>query len=343
MSYPLDRFGPSGPPDNFFKTKDAEVLASVQTSASDFRHWELSTGRQVIRGGYDATHFRQVHNYLMQDVYPWAGETRQDQPAPTLRDRSSEATGALLTFEKPHNVNDRLDELGAQLKRENYLRGHGLAAFVDRLTHYYDQYNQVAPFRGGNAATLNAMTEMLAKGAGYTVRLEQAPTLSIEADRALEAGPKGSRQSLTTVLAGVTTPSPGVEAELLRRPSLREMAPVPTRRMHEAENQREMQQAGALMADQLGGRVGGKPQYLLFKQSVDEITSGDVSPQNLQVVRQIGELIRSAGYKPDVVNRFDHATSNLAELKGYYQAPAAELMPSRQLDYGRAVTSQQER
>jgi len=343
MSYPNDRFGPAGPPDNFFKTKDPIVLASAQIVASDFRQWEMQTGQKTIRGEFDADHFRKVHAYLLQDTYPWAGQTRRDMNDMALRDRSSEATGAPLTFEKSTNVNDRLDEISAQLKQENGLRGLEQPEFVRRLASYYDQYNQVAPFRGGNDATLGIITEQIAKGAGYDVRLEQALSLRPEADRALQLGPKVEHRGLVAVLNSVTTPAQGLEAELLRRPSLRELTPDPTRRTHEQDNQRDMLQSGAIIADILGGRAGGQEQYQLMKQSVDEISAGNITSQNLQVVKQLSESVKGKGVDASVSDRFEAATANLAALKGYYTGPATDKGIRGPGDRGRGSSSQQER
>ncbi|TGE22740.1 Fic family protein [Hymenobacter metallicola] len=247
MNCTTDRFGPAGPPDNFFKIQDPFVLAFAQAVASDFRQWEVQTSQKIIRGAYDADHFRRMHAYLLQDTYPWAGQTRRDMSDPTLRNRNSEATGAPLTFEKPVNVNDRLNEISDQLKQENELRGLDQKKFVERLASYYDQYNQVAPFRGGNEATLNMLTEQIAKGAGYDMHLEQSLHLRLHADRALQQGIVADYSDLVTALGKVTTPAQGLEAELLRRASLRELTPEPTRHSHESEHQRDMQQGRALI------------------------------------------------------------------------------------------------
>lgn len=319
MSYADDRFGPSGPPENVFKTKDPVVLASVQSVASEFRQWEIQSGQYTIRGEFDSDHFKRTHAYLMQDTYQWAGKTRQDTNDTALRDRTSEATGSMLAFEKPGNVNNRLDEISQQLKQENGLRGLEKGDFITRLASYYDQYNQVAPFRGGNEATLNTLTEQIAKGAGYDVRLDQAPTLRIEADKSLEQGSKGTRAGLEAALARVTEPTLSVEGELLRRPSLREQTPEPTRRSHEVDNARDTQQYGLIIA----GRVGGRPESELLKQSVDEITSGNISSQNLQVVRQISNSVKGRDIDP-IIEKFEKSTANLAELKGYYTPPTPE-------------------
>ncbi|WP_139926427.1 Fic family protein [Hymenobacter sp. DG01] len=315
-------YGSGDVPPNKLGITDPEVMRAAQQVTTDFRTGEMREGLKVIRGNFDTDHFRKIHEYTMQDVYQWAGQTRQDLKENTnqdiSRDRQSVATSDPLAFAEAGKVNTRLDAISADLNKEGGLKGLEQGEFVKRLATYYDQYYQVAPFRAGNDAVLNIVTEQIAKQAGYDVQLENAPGVKIAADKTLaKDASKGDRSDLEQALNAVTKPAPGPEAELARRSSLRENEVPMTRERHEAIQTRELNQSGMFIQDTLSGRVGGKDTYDLLRQTQQEISRGQINDQNLQVARQIGNSLKGQGIDP-YIGRFEKATAELAELKGYY-------------------------
>ena len=315
-------YGSGDVPPNKLGITDPEVMRAAQQVTTDFRTGEMREGLKVIRGNFDTDHFRKIHEYTMQDVYQWAGQTRQDLKENTnqdiSRDRQSVATSDPLAFAEAGKVNTRLDAISADLNKEGGLKGLEQGEFVKRLATYYDQYYQVAPFRAGNDAVLNIVTEQIAKQAGYDVQLENAPGVKIAADKTLaKDASKGDRSELEQALNAVTKPAPGPEAELARRSSLRENEVPMTRERHEAIQTRELNQSGMFIQDTLSGRVGGKDTYDLLRQTQQEISRGQINDQNLQVARQIGNSLKGQGIDP-YIGRFEKATAELAELKGYY-------------------------
>jgi fido (protein-threonine AMPylation protein) len=322
-------YGSGDVPPNKLGITDPEVMRAAQQVTTDFRTGEIREGLKVVRGDFDTDHFRRLHAYSMQDVYQWAGQTRQDVKANTgedvSRNRQSVATNEPLTFEEAGKVNTRLDAISADLKKENGLKGLDQGEFVKRLATYYDQYYQVAPFRAGNDAVLNIVTEQIAKQAGYEVQLENAPGVKLAAERTVaKDSSKGERSELEQALNAVTRPAPGPEAELARRSSLRENEVPLTRDRHETTQVRELNQSGAYIKDHLSGRVGGKDAYDLFSQTQQEIGKGQITAQNLEVARHMTTSLRGQGIDP-YLDRFDKATAELAELKGHYvERPAQD-------------------
>ncbi|MBG8556302.1 Fic family protein [Hymenobacter guriensis] len=327
-------FGSGDIPPNKLGITDPEVMRSAQQVTTDFRTGEIREGLKVVRGNFDADHFRRIHEYTMQDVYPWAGQTRQDLKdnahQDVSRNRQSMATNEPLAFEEAGKVNTRLNAISADLQKENGLKGLDKGEFVKRLATYYDQYYQVAPFRAGNDAVLNIVTEQIGKQAGYEIQLENEPGVKLAADKTLaKDASKGDRSELENALNAVTRPAPGPEAELARRPSLRENEVPITRERHESAQTRELNQAGIFIQDHLSGRVGGKDTYDLLRQTQKEISSGQINSQNLEVARHISNSLRGQGIDP-YLDRFEKATAELAELKGYYvERPTQEQSVSR--------------
>ena len=59
-----------------------EALAAAVSEYTARRLAELQA--TPIRGGFDASHLQEIHRYLYQDVFDWAGELRRiTQPVAT--------------------------------------------------------------------------------------------------------------------------------------------------------------------------------------------------------------------------------------------------------------------
>ena len=56
-----------------------EALAAAVTECSSRRLAELQAS--PIRGGFDASHLQEIHRYLYQDVFDWAGGGGQQEPS----------------------------------------------------------------------------------------------------------------------------------------------------------------------------------------------------------------------------------------------------------------------
>jgi cell filamentation protein len=121
-------------------------------------------------GHLDASHLKAIHHYVFQDVYEWAGHTRDERVA--LSD-GSVATEPHL--KKPDGqpfligpaIPAALDQLGAKLSRADYLRGLSREEFAERAADLIAELNAVHPFREGNGRTQRVFMEQLARSAGH--------------------------------------------------------------------------------------------------------------------------------------------------------------------------------
>lgn len=55
-----------------------EALETAETDYARNRLWDFAAG-QAPKGNFDTAHLRAIHRHLFQDVYEWAGRTR-DEP-----------------------------------------------------------------------------------------------------------------------------------------------------------------------------------------------------------------------------------------------------------------------
>ena len=112
-----------------------------------------------VRATGDLDESRAINRQLFQDVYPWAGEVRTVD----LRKNVAGAKHFLSVGAIDRGSMFAADELRA----DNMLRGMNRDQFIDRLSHHYDQWNFVHPFREGNGRTQRVFRNRVAADADW--------------------------------------------------------------------------------------------------------------------------------------------------------------------------------
>jgi cell filamentation protein len=172
------------------------ALRSFEYEASRQRSEELRDA--PVRGRFDTTHYRSIHQRLFQDVYDWAGEYRK---VDMMKGRS--------TFAPLRTPMYTLENWGEQilgdLAAENHLKGLKTAAFVDRLTHHAHELNYWHAYRDGNGRANKEFLYQLGKEAGYTIEFDRvsAKTWNESAERQMN----GDGRFVHEVFTRITTPS----------------------------------------------------------------------------------------------------------------------------------------
>ena len=121
-------------------------------------------------GQFDATHLKAIHRHLFQDVYEWAGHTRDEKV--TLSD-GTVATEPLLRkidgkpFLAGPLIAGALERIAGTLRESDCLRGLSREKFAVRAADVMVEINGVHPFREGNGRTQRVFMRELAKEAGY--------------------------------------------------------------------------------------------------------------------------------------------------------------------------------
>lgn len=109
-------------------------------------------------GDFDFRHLQNIHRYIFQDLYTWAGKIRTVD--------ISKST----VFCKARFIGGQAEVLFGKLKRENLLAGLSEEGFIKRLAWYFSEINALHPFREGNGRTQREFIRELALYNGYTVR-----------------------------------------------------------------------------------------------------------------------------------------------------------------------------
>jgi cell filamentation protein len=134
--------------------RDRLELEEFERMATAWRLLTLPRNLPVTPKGY-----REIHRYMLQDVYDWAGQDRWID------------TGRTGPFCKAEYIIPELKKRFAAINAENDLRGLDADAFAVRAAVHISELNAVHPFLDGNGRALRAFLEILADRAGHPIDL----------------------------------------------------------------------------------------------------------------------------------------------------------------------------
>lgn len=145
---------------NLFDVQDEEKLKELEKVYTLFRLSELQL--QKPADPVDVEAFLAIHRYLLQDVYPFAGELRQEM----ISKGSS-------SFAHPKHIETHLMKIFEELKAENYLKDLPRNGLVSQLAYFLSELNALHPFREGNGRSIREFARQLLLNAGYRLDWEK--------------------------------------------------------------------------------------------------------------------------------------------------------------------------
>jgi cell filamentation protein len=170
-------------------------LEKLEAVPVKIRLLQISEGRGPS-GRFDAAYLKAIHAYLFQDVFEWAGRTRDER---VLLSDGSTATEPLLAkldgqpFLAGPAIPRVLAGIFEALARANYLRGLSREVFAERAADLLSDLNSVHPFREGNGRTQRSFLTAVAVEAGHGLdfsvisreRMVQASIAASDGDRSM--------------------------------------------------------------------------------------------------------------------------------------------------------------
>jgi cell filamentation protein len=144
-----------------------EELETAEARFVAARAYQVEIG-EGPRGQFDPAHLKALRGFLFQDVFEWAGHTRDERVR--LADGSI-ATEPMMRkaggapFLIGARITKALDRIAADIERADYLRGLESEAFAVRAADVMAAINAAHPFREGNGRTQRTfMRELAAAG-----------------------------------------------------------------------------------------------------------------------------------------------------------------------------------
>lgn len=135
--------------------KNQEKLHEVEKHLTAIRVYDLT--QKPIKGKFDLNHLREIHFYIFQDIYTWAGELR----------KTDIAKGNM--FCKCVFLESQAETIFGAIRKDNYLENMDYEQFVKRLAYHFSEINALHPFREGNGRTQREFIRELALYNHYAV------------------------------------------------------------------------------------------------------------------------------------------------------------------------------
>lgn len=145
---------------NSFDVRDEEKLKELEKVYSLLRLSELQIKKPT--DPLDLQAFLAIHQVLLQDVYPFAGELRKEM----ISKGSS-------SFAHPKHIEAHLLKIFNELKAENYLKRLPRNQLISRLAYFLSELNALHPFREGNGRSIREFARQLVLNAGYRLDWEK--------------------------------------------------------------------------------------------------------------------------------------------------------------------------
>jgi cell filamentation protein len=141
---------------NKFGLRDAEKLKKVETDFSAARQTDLLN--HPVPGRFTAGHLCAIHQYLLGDIYTFAGHFRREDIAK-----------GDTRFLSHREIKRKLSKLIDELHGEKYLSDSDRKILVSRSAYYMAELNYIHPFRDGNGRAIREFMRVLYLKNGYKV------------------------------------------------------------------------------------------------------------------------------------------------------------------------------
>ena len=177
---------------------DPGLLSEAEASYTSLRLRQLE--ETPLRGNFDLPHLQAIHKHIMQDVYSWAGELRENFDAGKL----DFVGGPLRRFTPSDSIVQEAGVLFGDLKRADYLKGLPRIEFIEEAAVLLNGINRLHPFPEGNGRTQRQFLSQLAREAGHPLDF----SISTE-HRMIEAsiaGFEGDDAPMTRLIAEAADP-----------------------------------------------------------------------------------------------------------------------------------------
>lgn len=139
---------------NKLNIKDNKKLEKAEKMIVLAKLYDLRQNKLV--GNFDKDHFINIHKYLFEDLYPFAGKFRTENIAKDS-----------FSFAEWEFIDSELDRLLLKLKEENFLNDLNKEDMSKKLAYYMSELNVLHPFREGNGRTIREFIRELAYKNGY--------------------------------------------------------------------------------------------------------------------------------------------------------------------------------
>ena len=147
---------------NKFGIKNEKRLSELEAQITFAKAVLLETN--PIEGKFDFEHFKKIHEFLLCDLYDWAGRIRTvdiSKKRTKFLNAASIEEIATLCFSKV---------------ADGYFDGISFDEFATRIAEFYNDVNYIHPFREGNGRVQRIYFTQLIRRYGYDINFSEVDT-----------------------------------------------------------------------------------------------------------------------------------------------------------------------
>lgn len=142
---------------NKLNITDEKDLYDAERGLVTLRTAQLN--EEPIKGYFDFNHLKSIHKFLFQDVYRWAGDSRNCNIA-------KQDLFCLCEY-----IDSFANDIFGRLKKEQYFIKYSYEIKLKKLVELFADINALHPFREGNGRSQREFIEELAKINGIDLNL----------------------------------------------------------------------------------------------------------------------------------------------------------------------------
>ena len=145
---------------NKLDIKDVSLLQKYEAKITAVKL--LALRQKGIIGIFDVKHLKDIHLFLFEDIYPFAGQFRTENIGK-----------GVFRFAEWQYIDSELVKLLEKLKSEDYLANMDRNLLSNKLAYYISELNVLHPFREGNGRTIREFIRELALKNSYILNLKK--------------------------------------------------------------------------------------------------------------------------------------------------------------------------
>lgn len=140
---------------NKLNIRDRNELKQAEEEITALKQYMLM--ESPIKGRFSKTQLMNIHRFLFEDIYPFAGLVHREQ-----------ISKGDTMFYPPHLIGQELDKVFAKL-HDKMLQNTDRKRQIDHLSYIMSELNIIHPFREGNGRSIRELIRCMALHYGFTL------------------------------------------------------------------------------------------------------------------------------------------------------------------------------
>ena len=141
---------------NKLNIRNRDELKQAEEEITALKQYVLM--ESPIKGRFTKAQLMNIHRFLFEDIYPFAGHIRREQIS----------KGDTMFF-PPHLIGQELDKVFSKLHSEKMMHEKDRKHQIEHLSYIMSELNIIHPFREGNGRSIRELIRCMALHYGFSL------------------------------------------------------------------------------------------------------------------------------------------------------------------------------